>query len=175
MIRLLKRRRERRRFAVIQAQHALVSLPNVRWHDDDSEDDAHDRLQRITATVDRALRRVRSSDDALALKYAHARLAAFLRGWDDAELLPPTDLPEMYQSLVTSLHTLAVRLAAEENGSPAHEPVLACAAAVKPGPDSRFTHLPPVRSARLDHQQTSIPRRSRRSSFPTTNQPGDHE
>lgn len=166
MIRLLNHRRERRRLTVLRARHALVWLPQVDWHNDDSEYRAQARLQEIAATVDRALRCLHaSSAHALALKYAHARLTAFLQGWDDAELIAPIELPEMYRSLITALHTLARRLA-EEDGRRQGEPVLDREGAIQPGPDSRFAHLPPVRSARLDCQQTSIPRRPRRSSLP---------
>jgi len=116
MIRLRVRRRKRQRIAVMQARHALVSLPN--WHDHDSEQQAHARVQDIAATVDRALRRVRtSSDHARVLKYAQARLTAFPQGWDDAELNATIHVPEMYQSLVTALHTLSPRLAAQERGT----------------------------------------------------------
>ncbi|MEV6639703.1 hypothetical protein [Amycolatopsis sp. NPDC051371] len=178
MIRLLERRRERRRIAVIQARHALVSLPNVRWHDRDSEHHARTRLQDIAATVDRALPRLHSaSDHALALKYAHARLTAFLQGWDDAELLTPIDLPEMYQSLVSALHTLALRLEAEENR---------CRHVPPANPSSTVT--PPSSPARTADAHTSLlsgPRASTASgcqshggrgapATPITNQPGDH-
>jgi hypothetical protein len=122
MIRLGVRRRERQRLAVMQARHALVSLPNVRWHDHESQQQAHARLQDIAATVDRALRQVRtSSDRTLALKYAQARLTAFLQGWDDAHLIAPIHRPEMYQSLVTALHTLSLRLAADGSAAPVRE------------------------------------------------------
>ena len=47
------------------------------------------QLQNAGAIVDRALRRVRaSSETARALKYAQARLMAFLEGWDDPGLDP---------------------------------------------------------------------------------------
>ncbi|MFI5593623.1 hypothetical protein ACIA5G_51965 [Amycolatopsis sp. NPDC051758] len=177
MIRILERRRERRRLAVIRARNALVSLPTVSWGHHDSEDHAHALLQGIAETVDRALRRIGNSDDALALKYAHARLTAFLRGWDDAELLAPIDLPEMYQSLVTALHTLALRLAAAENGRRHALPV---------NPSSIVT--PPSSPARTGDSHTSLlsgPRASTASGyrfrggrgapvFPITNQSGDH-
>jgi len=170
MIRRRVRRRERQRLAVMQARHALVSLPNVRWHDHDSEQQAHARVQDIAVTVDRALRRVRtSSDHARVLKYAQAKLTAFLQGWDDAELIAPIHLPEMYQGLVAALRAHSLRLAADESAAPVREPDETCPSIVKP-PSS------PARPAELQTsllsgpcastaREFSIPGRSRRSSY----------
>ncbi len=178
MIRLLTHRRERRRLAVLQARHELVSLPHVRWQNEVSECRAHARLQVIAATVDRALRRLQSSSaDALAFKYAHARLTAFLQGWGDADLIAPTELPEMYQSLVTALHKLARRLAEEDERRQARPA----------NPSSIVTTPPsPARTAGSHTSLLSGPRVSTASrhrfrggrgarACPTTNQPGDHE
>ncbi|MEV7043936.1 hypothetical protein [Amycolatopsis sp. NPDC051061] len=179
MIWLLERQRERRRLAVIQARHAIVSMPNVRWYDQYSEQHAHAQLQDITATVDRARRRLHgSSNQTRALKYAHARLIGFLQGWDDAELIAPIELPAMYQSLAVALHTLALRLADEENGHRHAHPTK---------PSSIVT--PPSSPARTADAHTSLlsgPRASTASRHrtrggrgapvtPITDQPGDHE
>jgi hypothetical protein len=179
VIRLMERRRERHRIAVIKARHSLVSLPTVDWCDHDSETDGFARLQAVAASVDRAMRRLHgSSDQALAFKYAHARLTAFLDGWDDAELLPAVELPVMYQSLVTALHRLALRLIVEEDGGrhvhPADPPSI-----VTP-PSS------PARTADAHASLLSGPRASTASrhrtrggrgapATPITDQPGDHE
>ncbi|MCR6488340.1 hypothetical protein M8542_36470 [Amycolatopsis sp. OK19-0408] len=157
VIRLLQRRRERRRLAVIRARHALVSLPTVCWRDDSSEYLARVRLQEITATVDRALRLLHgSSDSTLALKYADARLTGFLQGWNDPELIAPNELPEMYQGLIAALHSLALRLAAEKDGCRhAHITLLT-------GPRASTASNRQIRGAR------GVP------AIPIPNQPGDH-
>ncbi|WP_410597223.1 hypothetical protein [Amycolatopsis sp. lyj-23] len=110
------RRRARRQLTVAQARQALVSLPDVRWRDPESEEETRTQLQEIATIVGRALRRVRaSSDEARALKYAQARLTAFLVGWDDPSLIAPTHLAPMYQSLAEALRDLSTRLATNEN------------------------------------------------------------
>ncbi|MBE8523045.1 hypothetical protein ILP97_37080 [Amycolatopsis sp. H6(2020)] len=77
----------------------------------------------MATIVDRALRRVHaSSDEARALKYAQARLTAFLVGWGDPGLIAPTHLASMYQSLTDALRDLSVRLATNENADPPVDP-----------------------------------------------------
>jgi hypothetical protein len=120
-------RRARRQLAIQQARHALAALPEIRWHDADSEEQARETLQEIQATVDGALRRVRAwSDEARTLKHAQARLTAWLQAWGDPRLLPPTHVVPMYQGLVVAMRTLATRLTPHDNTDPPpelHEPV----------------------------------------------------
>ncbi|WP_328617223.1 hypothetical protein OHS18_13355 [Amycolatopsis sp. NBC_00355] len=117
------RRRARRRLAVLQARQALVALPEIRWRDDTSEEQARVQLQNVAAIIGRALRRVRaSSEEARALKYAQARLTAFLEGWDDPGLITPIHLVPMYQSLEAALRTLSLRLETAENLDPPEDP-----------------------------------------------------
>jgi hypothetical protein len=117
------RRRARRELTVVQARRALVSLPDVQWRDPESEEQARTQLQEIAKIVDRALRQVPvSSEEARALKYAQARLTAFLVGWDDPGLIAPTQLAPMYQSLTDALRDLSVRLATKENADPPVDP-----------------------------------------------------
>ncbi|MFB9686111.1 hypothetical protein [Amycolatopsis plumensis] len=113
----------RRQLTIVHARQALVSLPDVRWHDPESEEQARTQLQEIGAIVDRALRRVHaSSDEAQALKYAQARLTAFLVGWGDPDLIAPTHLAPMYRSLTDALRALSVRLATNGNADPPVDP-----------------------------------------------------
>ncbi|GHG29904.1 hypothetical protein GCM10017567_57100 [Amycolatopsis bullii] len=113
----------RRQLTIADARQALVSLPDVRWHDPESEEQARTQLQEIGAIVDRALRRVHaSSDEARALKYAQARLTAFLAGWGDPDLIAPTHLAPMYQSLIDALRALSLRLATNGNADPPGDP-----------------------------------------------------
>lgn len=117
------RRRARRQLTVVQAQQALASLPDVRWRDPESEEQARTQLQETAAIVGRALRRVHAaSDEARALKYAQARLTAFLVGWDDPRLIAPTHITPMYESLTRALRDLSARLATSKNADPPVDP-----------------------------------------------------
>ncbi|MGW5742085.1 hypothetical protein [Amycolatopsis sp. NPDC003861] len=117
------RRRARRELAFVQARQALVSLPDVRWRDPESEEQARTQLQEIATIVGRALVRVHaSSDEARALKYAQARLTAFLVGWDDPRLIAPPHVAPMYKSLTRALRDLSARLATSKNADPPVDP-----------------------------------------------------
>ncbi|MFF1612232.1 hypothetical protein ACFVYA_31000 [Amycolatopsis sp. NPDC058278] len=98
-------------------------MPDVHWRDPESEEQARTQLQEVAAIVEQALRRVHaSSEEARALKYAQARLTAFLEGWDDPGLIAPIHLVAMYQSLKAALRTLSLRLATNENADPPTNP-----------------------------------------------------
>ena len=113
------RRRARRELTLVQARQALVSLPDVRWRDPESEEEARTQLQEVATIVEQALRQFHaSSEEARALTYAQARLTAFLVGWDDPGLIAPIHLVPMYQSLKAALRTLSLRLAPNENVDP---------------------------------------------------------
>ena len=117
------RRRARRQLTLVHAREALVSLPDVRWRDPESEEVAYAELQKVAAIVDRALRHVPvSSEQARALKYAQARLTAFQEGWNDPGLIAPIHLDPMYQSLKAALQTLSRRLETHDNTDPPAEP-----------------------------------------------------
>ncbi len=116
MTSLWKRRRKRQRDAIERAQQALASPPEIGWHDEKSEALARERLQAIASIVDRALQRVSgSSDEARALKYAQVRLTAWLQGWGDPELIPPTHVFRMYEDLKVALRALSARLVPDNN------------------------------------------------------------
>jgi hypothetical protein len=117
------RRRARRHLTLVDAREALVSLPNVHWRDPESEEEAYAELQKVAEIIDRALRHVPvSSEQARALKYAQARLTAFLEGWNDPGLIAPIHLDPMYQSLKAALQTLSRRLETGDNADPPAEP-----------------------------------------------------
>lgn len=81
------------------------------------------QLQEIAAIVDRALRDVQaSSAEARALKYAQARLTAFLVGWRDPGLIAPAHLAPMYQSLTDALRNLSLRLTSNGDADPPVNP-----------------------------------------------------
>ncbi|MEA5367196.1 hypothetical protein VA596_47250 [Amycolatopsis sp., V23-08] len=109
--------------AVLQARQALAGLPEIRWRDNTSEQQGRMQLEEVAAIIGRALRRVRaSSDEARALKYAQARLTAFLQGWGDPGLIATIHVVPMYQSLQAALRTLSLRLETAENADPPEEP-----------------------------------------------------
>ncbi|QKV74166.1 hypothetical protein [Amycolatopsis sp. Hca4] len=111
------RRRARRHLAIVRARQALADLPDIDWHNPESEGKARQKLHDVAAAIDDALRAVRaSSDEARALKYAQAWITAWLRGWEDPNLIPSTHAASMYQRLVDAMHTASLRL--EPGGHP---------------------------------------------------------
>ncbi len=117
------RRRARRQLAIVHARQALASLPDIRWRDAQSEEQARQRLHDVAANIDRALRRARAgSDEARALKYAQAWLTAWLQGWGDPDLIPPPHAAPMYQRLVAAMRAVSDRLAPQRDTGPPQDP-----------------------------------------------------
>ncbi|MET8848565.1 hypothetical protein [Amycolatopsis sp. NPDC004625] len=116
---LVARRRARRQLAIVKARQALVALPDIDWHNTDSEQHARQDLHDAAAAVDRALKEVRaSSAEGQALKYAQAWMTAWLQGWGDPNLIPSTHAAPMYQRLVDAMHTVSLRLAPHGHADP---------------------------------------------------------
>jgi hypothetical protein len=117
------RRHARRQLTIVHTRQALISLPDIQWRDPESEAQARTQLHEVASIVDRALRHVPvSSEEARALKYAQARLTAFLEGWNDPGLIAPIHLDPMYRSLKAALRTLSLRLVTTDNADPPAEP-----------------------------------------------------
>lgn len=117
------RKRERGRLAIARARAALVTLPDIEWHHPDSEEQAREKLHNIAADIDRALKEIRaSSDEAHALKHAQTWMTAWLQGWGDPNLIPPTHAASMYQRLVDVMSAASLRLAPDEHPDPPPDP-----------------------------------------------------
>ncbi|MGW5743714.1 hypothetical protein [Amycolatopsis sp. NPDC003861] len=120
---LWARRRARRQLAIVRAQRELVALPDIDWHNPDSEQKARQRLHEVAAAIDGALKAVRAtSDEARALKYAQAWMTAWLQGWEDRNLIPATHAASMYQRLVDAMHAASLRLAPDEHAETPPDP-----------------------------------------------------
>lgn len=117
------RRRAQRQLAIVRARQVLVSLPDIDWHDPQSEEQGRQQLYNVAAIVDRALGGVRAgSDEARALKYAQAWLTAWLQGWGDPALIPATHAAQMYERLVAAMRTISLRLASDGDADPPPNP-----------------------------------------------------
>jgi hypothetical protein len=117
------RRRAQQQLVIVRARQALVSLPDIHWHDPQSEEQARQQLYNVAAEVDRALGGVRAgSDEARALKYAQAWLTAWLQGSEDPALIPAAHAAPMYERLVAAMHTISLRLTSDGDADPPPNP-----------------------------------------------------
>ncbi|MFJ9782586.1 hypothetical protein ACIRSS_23595 [Amycolatopsis sp. NPDC101161] len=117
------RRRARQQLAIVRARQALADLPDIDWHNPESEEKAHQKLHDVAAAVDGALGAVRaSSEEARALKYAQAWMTAWLQGWGHPNLIPATHAASMYQRLVTAMHAASLRLAPDGHAETPPDP-----------------------------------------------------